>query len=855
MDPTKEFERRKQLFKDYLNSEEYQKKLIQRLQINDACNKKTEAKVITWNLCARPDNPAEGATFFIENFGWTFDPRPQAPINHLPFILFDYQKDTIKWIIDHIDSGKDGLVEKSRDMGASWMLFVWVPIWYWLFRDGVNLLVGSYKEDLVDDRTKDSLFGMIDYAVDSLPKWLLPKGFKKDKHRNQMKLVNPVNLNLIAGDTMNPDFGRGTRKTAVLFDELGSWDYAKDAWESTGDVTACRIANSTPKGMTYYAKLRNSGIDVLTLLWKLHPLKDQMWYEFEKTRRTEEEVAQEIDISYTKSQEGRVYPEWNDQNIEQGNFEYDSNFPLYVGWDFGLCLSEDTQALTPTGWKFHSELTEGDLIYTLNTDSKLGEWQPIKGKLVMSESNLISVNARGFKSRFTVGHRWYTNNGFKTWEEISSIDFVPTGAELGSLPKEKKYTDSLVELVSWYWTEGYNNNGAIEIGQAKKENFDRIRLALKNEFGNPKENLFGVKEEGYVERPIKLRKNTKLPLIRWYINKVGAKKILDICLPGKIIKYDFINSLTKEQLELFVQVSLLADGRAGKLKQSVSERTEVFAYAAILLGKKISYGNEDFQKYGIYKSVQIYGGKPKIVPYNFKRRGKSTEESYDGLVWCPTIDNHVWLARSNDTVYFTGNTDDTAMIWSQPVNGKLRIIDTYRNAGKTIDFYIPLITGIVPSDTYHYTPKDMEIISEHKYWKRGTHFGDPAGRFQNQVTNTTVLDILRQNGIVINFQDAWKEFQKRKTAAKLLIRDGIQINKNERTEYFDMCMVQSTYPKVRIEGQQEVRSIKPIHNWASHYRSAFEYLALGLHEFKNKKYVPFDKFPKKEINRKKVFGY
>ena len=50
--------RRKKLFQDYLHSDEYQEKLIQRLQINDACIKKPEARKMTWHLCARPDNPA-----------------------------------------------------------------------------------------------------------------------------------------------------------------------------------------------------------------------------------------------------------------------------------------------------------------------------------------------------------------------------------------------------------------------------------------------------------------------------------------------------------------------------------------------------------------------------------------------------------------------------------------------------------------------------------------------------------------------------------------------------------------------------------------------------------------------------
>lgn len=534
--------RRKGLFTEWQNSDHYRETILTRLKINDACNNHAEARSNTWNLCARPDNPAEGCIFFIENFGFTFDPRPQANPNHLPFVLFDYQKDAIRWLIAHIDEGKDGFIEKSRDMGISWVVFVWVPIWYWLFRDGVNILVGSYKEALVDNGTKDSLFGMIDYSVDSLPVWLLPKGFSKKKHRTQMKLRNPVTENLITGDTMNPDFGRGSRKTVILFDELGTWDYARDAWESAGDSTACRIANSTPKGWNYYAMLRETNIDKITLHWSLHPLKDNAWYEFEKTRRTEEEVAQELDISYTKSQEGRVYMEWSDQNVTRGPYPYDPNLTLYVGWDFG-------------------------------------------------------------------------------------------------------------------------------------------------------------------------------------------------------------------------------------------------------------------------------------------------------------------------------RSDDTAIIWVQvdPRTGRLRVIDTYKNNNKLIDFYVPFITGIMPSDGYKYTKKDIEKIESHRGWHTGTHFGDPAGRFRNQVSNETVMSVLKDHGIHVNFNDSWKEFEKRKTAAKLLMRKGVDLNDIEDVKYFDMCIAQASYPKVKQSGVEFVNSKgEPKHNWTSHYRSAFEYLALGLAEVQQRFNRVVDRFPKKEENktmRRRVIGY
>lgn len=534
-----------QAFTEYQLSEEYQKRLVERLQLNDAGENKAQARTYLWHLCARPDNPAEGAKFFINNFGWTFDPRPERKPGHLPFMLFPFQEAAIEAFIDHVENGRDWFIEKSRDMGMSWLVFVWLPIWYWLFKDGSNFLLGSYKEDLVDDRTIDSLFGKIDYSLLSLPKWMLPKGFKIDKHRTHMRITNPATGAVITGDTMNANFGRGARKTAILFDELGSWDYAKDAWDGAADSTSCRVANSTPKGYNFYALLRKSGIDVSTYHWSLHPLKDTQWYENERNRRNDEAaVAQELDISYQKSQEGRVYPEWNERFVSFGEYDYDPHLPLYVGWDFG-------------------------------------------------------------------------------------------------------------------------------------------------------------------------------------------------------------------------------------------------------------------------------------------------------------------------------KTDETAIIWIQKnFDGSIRVVDTYQKGGKNIDFFVPFITGFINSDLnekYLYTKEELDIIDEHKNWERGTHFGDPAGRFQNQVSDETVISVLKNHGIVVNFQDKWKEFTLRKPAGKRLIMGRVLVNKTLRSDDFDICMLNAKFPKSKVEGLDEIKSKLPVHDRTSHYRSAWEYLSLGL-ENDRKPAKVYDKFKKKETaqavaGRTRATGY
>src|SRR3990167_10393715 len=120
IDEQTENERRIKILEQYLYSEEYQIKLKERLKINDAGNRSPEARKNIFYLCQRPDDPAAGAIFFIENFGWTASTKMH--IKNLPFILFEYQKDLVRRLVSHIDKGKDFFIEKSRDMGERWFV-------------------------------------------------------------------------------------------------------------------------------------------------------------------------------------------------------------------------------------------------------------------------------------------------------------------------------------------------------------------------------------------------------------------------------------------------------------------------------------------------------------------------------------------------------------------------------------------------------------------------------------------------------------------------------------------------------------------------------------------------------------
>jgi len=277
----------------------------------------------------------EDPVWFIDYLGFTFDPRLPGEEATIPFLLYDYQRELIRELVARIDAGRDLLVEKSRDMGVTWVMLA-VLTWYWLFRPGFQALLGSRKEDYVDNGQLGSLFGNLAWFVDHLPGWILPPGFSSKKHRRWMKLVNPHNGAAIIGESSNPNYGRGGRFSVIVLDEAAYWPDIEAVWRSTSQSSPCRILISTPNGRNYFARLRFSGqIDVLSYHWTRHPHKDRAWYEAEKARLVDPAVvAQELDISYDRSIRGLVYPDW--EHVPKGHYPYQEGWPLFVAIDFGI---------------------------------------------------------------------------------------------------------------------------------------------------------------------------------------------------------------------------------------------------------------------------------------------------------------------------------------------------------------------------------------------------------------------------------------------------------------------------------------------------------------------------------------
>lgn len=286
-----------------------------------------------WERCAGD------VVYWVNAYVKTYDPRllPGNPL--IPFTLFPKQAEFLLWLQEREQAQEDGLAEKSRDVGFTWLCAA-DALHGWLFRPGCAIGFGSRKLELVDKLGDPStIFEKIRIALRALPEWMLPAGFKWKEHDNFARLINPATGATITGEG-GDDIGRGGRSTKYYIDEAAFLAHPDLTERALSQTTRCRIWVSTPNGPgNAFARKRFSGrVPVFTFHWKEDPRKNVYevrdalgqvletgcgyaptppeggcvwypWYEAEKARLNDPvTVAQEIDIDYTASIEGICIP-------------------------------------------------------------------------------------------------------------------------------------------------------------------------------------------------------------------------------------------------------------------------------------------------------------------------------------------------------------------------------------------------------------------------------------------------------------------------------------------------------------------------------------------------------------------
>jgi phage terminase large subunit len=267
---------------------------------------------------------------FINHWMDTYDPRVAGKpgrMAKMPFVMFERQGQMVDFILACLKGEENGLMEKARDLGATWICCA-VSVWMWRFWDGASIGWGSRKEALVDKiGDPDSIFEKMRILIRRLPREFWPEGFDETRDMAFMRIVNPATGATITGEA-GDSIGRGGRKLIYFKDESAHYERPEKIEAALSDNTRVQIDISSVNGLgNVFHRRRENGVEwiegpahkgvtnVFVMDWRDHPEKDDAWYLARKKKAEMDGLlhvfAQEVERNYAAAVDGVVIPqEW-----------------------------------------------------------------------------------------------------------------------------------------------------------------------------------------------------------------------------------------------------------------------------------------------------------------------------------------------------------------------------------------------------------------------------------------------------------------------------------------------------------------------------------------------------------------
>jgi len=252
--------------------------------------------------------------YWFDKYAWTYDPRLVGKPGgaYIPFKLWPKQREFILWLKARVEAEEEGLAEKSRDTGVTYLCGGFA-LWAWLFIPGFKATFGSRKVDYVDKKDDpDSIFAKVRIMLRRQPTQLLPDGFSWTNHDNYMRLMNPATGAIITGEG-GEDMGRGGRSSMYVVDEAAFVSNAETVEKALSGNTDCVIWVSSVNGMgNLFARKRHSILkphQIFRLHWRDDPRKTEAWAAAKQASFSDPTTwASEYDIDYSASVEGICIP-------------------------------------------------------------------------------------------------------------------------------------------------------------------------------------------------------------------------------------------------------------------------------------------------------------------------------------------------------------------------------------------------------------------------------------------------------------------------------------------------------------------------------------------------------------------
>lgn len=334
------------------------------------------------------------------------------------------------------------------------------------------------------------------------------------------------------------------------------------------------------------------------------------------------------------------------------------------------CLSEDTEVLTNSGWKFYTDLTTSDKILSF-VDGKC-KWDFINEVYVKEvDEDLVHISNNHIDMLVTKGHRVLHKHRAYHKKGFGAYEYKPADELKGrvSIPISASYTqtrstlsDDEIQLLGWVLTDGSCKDGKGIVYQSK-----------------PFEPITRLLERMNIDYRIFTRQRTTTHICG---TKLKGRPLPDntisfnCTLPDKYPFPDECFKFDDSQFEVFLKSLIEGDGSCYAHTNSAW----------------ILYGVKDFlDNIQILCSMHNYRSNitrdtrghyrlniSKAVDTQFEVSTVKKYVPFSGKVWCLSVPETNFLVRRNGKPFFTGNCWFTGKA-DQGINVGMRLEEALNN--------------------------------------------------------------------------------------------------------------------------------------------------------------------------------
>jgi hypothetical protein len=334
------------------------------------------------------------------------------------------------------------------------------------------------------------------------------------------------------------------------------------------------------------------------------------------------------------------------------------------------CADAETEIMTIDGWRRYDELSGAPEVLVLDPVTFTTRFEPLLDVAIWPERKrtLRLFEGASHSSLTTLDHRWLTvrPDGNTAWQTTATLNWksrIPKCAPYDGAPAVAKYDDAFIELIGWYWTEGWlmRRGGSVRaaIGQSQAKNpanVAAIRRALAACFPG-----------GWSE--------TRRPdgMVHFELQVEPTRAITAVTGADKEPAASFLVALTQAQLHLLIGAAISGDGTIQATgqrswRQVAPSGVRSFEMACALAGiaTTTTQPADDPTRFG-RTPLRVGLLKRQVVlpvhaalPSTGSQTAVDALVEHEGIVWCPRTPSATWLARRRGTVYFTGNCIDVS---------------------------------------------------------------------------------------------------------------------------------------------------------------------------------------------------